>query len=444
MKEMPSFEFEQLINNVSYESRHLEFKSGFNWSDNQFLWLKEKIAKTVIAMSNTRHGGQIVLGIRENNKKLVFVGLNQQQLNSFYNYDAIKLFIDEYIFLNTKFDIYKTKYKNKDYVVIKVYEFNELPLITVKKGIAHKANGRPANIINKDLIYIRSRDGVQVTQLGYQEMIEVITLAAEKINMKQLQNYKDFCECEPVSEQEQISINEVIDRSKNVKVIDKIKSKGYWQIYITPNIEVNIKRESLRNTLYQSQIIYKDETLPIITPENSKGAIMLGNSNNLVNFVDYSHFKEFTSLNTTSDSIILKACKNDWIEDYFSYNKLKVQTKPLKSIYLAEIVNTITLTYFYTHNLCSFLNSKEEFYIHISLNNTIDRVLLIDNSDAIKSHKSYINNVKLKTYSVNMYNTKQLLLKKSFETIKSLLTQFNFKLTEENLKLIKQLQNNLM
>ena len=447
MKELPSYEFEQLINNIAYESRHLEFKSGFDWSDNQFLWLKEKVAKTIISLSNTKGGGKIIIGIREKNKNLVFMGVNDRQLQSFQNYDSIKLFVDEYIFLNTNFEVYKSTYQNKNYVVIKVDEFSEYPLITVRDGIAKKANGRDANIIKRDRIYVRSRDGIQVTTLSYQEIIEVINLSAERINAKQLKNYKDFCECgmkvESISEKQE----NILNSAKNIKTADKIKSKGYWQIFISPDTNSGsefIKNSNLKNLFLQTQIGYGDEFYPVILKDKTKGNQLLGLSNNFINYSDYSYYKEFLSLNNMGEILYLKACKNDWLDEYFAFNKLKVNTKQLKSIYLAEIVTTITLTYLYIHNFVTYISNLDNYHFKISLINSLDRVLLINNSETVLNLKANKDILTPPTFLINAYDTREILLAKSIETIKALLKEFNFDVNDDNIDQIKNIQNRLL
>ena len=75
---------------AGYELRNREFKSPFLWPDINSRWLKEKVARAVLGMTNTRSGGQIIIGIEEGKKKeLIPSGLTNDQLNSFENYDGI-------------------------------------------------------------------------------------------------------------------------------------------------------------------------------------------------------------------------------------------------------------------------------------------------------------------------------------------------------------------
>lgn len=141
MKKLPDKKIQSLIE-VAYELRDREFKSAFSWADPKSSWLREKVARAVLGMTNIKYGGNIIIGIKEDtngeNKKMVLEGLTENQLEGFGDYDAIKGFIDGFSYLDTNFDMGWGEYEKKRYVVLTVAEFYEIPVICKKDG-QHKA-----------------------------------------------------------------------------------------------------------------------------------------------------------------------------------------------------------------------------------------------------------------------------------------------------------------
>ena len=92
---MPTEEFRALIE-AGHEMRNLEFKQPFKWSDDNSIWLREKVIKAVLGFSNTKDGGNIVIGVTENdNSPPARVGLSTPELRSF-SYDDTKGQIDSF------------------------------------------------------------------------------------------------------------------------------------------------------------------------------------------------------------------------------------------------------------------------------------------------------------------------------------------------------------
>ena len=177
MKKLSDKKIQSLIE-VAYELRDREFKSPFSWTDTKSSWLKEKVARAVLGMTNIKYGGNIVVGVREDtngkNKKMVLQGLDECQFESFGDYDAIKGFIDGFSYSDTNFDMGWGVYEKKRYVILTVAEFYEIPVIC-------KKDGQYRDILKKNDIYVRSKKGpystIRATEL---ELREIIKMAADK------------------------------------------------------------------------------------------------------------------------------------------------------------------------------------------------------------------------------------------------------------------------
>ena len=179
MQILPDDEFRRLIE-AGYESTRIEFKSPFSWKDDESLWLREKVIQTVLGLANTGDGGDIILGIEtEDNKNIKLVGLDEGQLNSF-SYDLLKGAVDSFASPCVNFDISEGHYDNKRFIVIRVSEFEDIPIICKRDG-QHKDL-----ILRRGDIYCRSQSGPPGTIRATEtEMREILELAIDK-GMKKL------------------------------------------------------------------------------------------------------------------------------------------------------------------------------------------------------------------------------------------------------------------
>ena len=62
------------------ENLNLEFKESFDFEES--VWAREKLIRAILAMSNTKSGGFVIVGIKDN-KPFDFVGVTAEHLNKF-------------------------------------------------------------------------------------------------------------------------------------------------------------------------------------------------------------------------------------------------------------------------------------------------------------------------------------------------------------------------
>jgi hypothetical protein len=160
---------------AGYELRALEFKSPFSWIDPASRWLKEKVTRAILGMTNTRFGGQIVVGIEEGkNGELVFKGLTEDELKSFEDYDRVKGYVDGFSYNDTNFDLAWGELQGKKYVVFTVQEFYEIPAIC-------KDDGQEKDVLKRHQIYVRSKKAPYSTIPATEtELREIIHMAVDK------------------------------------------------------------------------------------------------------------------------------------------------------------------------------------------------------------------------------------------------------------------------
>jgi predicted HTH transcriptional regulator len=111
------------------ESRSVEFKGPEKWET-----LGPGLAKDVLAISNIRDGGIIIIGVEKTGQ---ICGLSKEQLET-YDTDVMIDFINKYASPSIAIDIVTHKYQTEGIserilLIIQIHEFEELPIIC-KKG----------------------------------------------------------------------------------------------------------------------------------------------------------------------------------------------------------------------------------------------------------------------------------------------------------------------
>jgi len=145
-----SIEKTRQILEVSTENIGLEFKSSFDFEDNN--WLKEKTYRAILAMSNTRGGGDIVIGVKERaDTTFNLSGLEKDHLDKFRSkLEDLKSQIESFATEPVSYEIYDASLDElKHFLIIRISEFRRRPIICRK-------NGREKDILEQGAIYIRT------------------------------------------------------------------------------------------------------------------------------------------------------------------------------------------------------------------------------------------------------------------------------------------------
>ena len=150
------------------EERHLEFKGPVSWNND----IRAKITKSIIALANLKDGGWVVIGKEEQaDRSFKLIGLTQQECDSFDS-DHVHAFVYERAEPPVNFQIIKTEYDNKKFVIIRVKEFDEVPIMCKKSY---------GEIIHAGKIYVRSKGKPESIAIPSEaEMRELIENAIDK------------------------------------------------------------------------------------------------------------------------------------------------------------------------------------------------------------------------------------------------------------------------
>jgi predicted HTH transcriptional regulator len=153
------------------EERHIEYKPSMSWIDRKRI----EIVKCILGMANIPGGGFIVIGIEQKDNDFVLSGMIPEHFESFTQDlvdDVVKDYADPFV----KFYVKKIGYENKDFVVIQVNEFGEIPVICRK---SFPSDGKV--FLREGAIYTRPSGKSETTEVSTQtEMREIIDMAVVK------------------------------------------------------------------------------------------------------------------------------------------------------------------------------------------------------------------------------------------------------------------------
>lgn len=168
------------------EERYLEYKRSMMWTGNNTT--KVKVAKAMMAMSNLRNGGVVVIGMREV-KKGVWEPENMtaERVTSF-NQDDIAQWVNDCAIPAVQFKVEPFTHDDNEFVIIQVQEFDSVPTI------CHKQKPRGGNeVLKTGAIYYRSKRKNESAPISSDEdMRELIELAVRKEVARQIAIYREL------------------------------------------------------------------------------------------------------------------------------------------------------------------------------------------------------------------------------------------------------------
>jgi predicted HTH transcriptional regulator len=160
-----------------YEVRAVEFKGPGPRTDPN---LRAKVIRAALGMANLRDVGRVVIGVAEiDDGRLRAVGLCEADLAT-WQYDDVASEIAEYADPYLQFDLERLEYNGAWYVILHVYEFEELPILC-RRDLSVKVNGKDRPILRRGALYVRSRHKPETAEVRTQEeMREILEMAIDK------------------------------------------------------------------------------------------------------------------------------------------------------------------------------------------------------------------------------------------------------------------------
>jgi len=164
---MTDEEFATILD-LGYETPGIEFKGPGPSSDKN---LFAQVVRAVLGMANRRDGGRVVIGVDCRKNLINGIGLLDSQLAS-WNYDDVASKLASYSDPSVIFDLQVKNHGGKNYILLEVDEFSNLPIL---------CNKDYPGILRKGACYVRSRKKPETTEIPSQEdMRDLLDLAIEK------------------------------------------------------------------------------------------------------------------------------------------------------------------------------------------------------------------------------------------------------------------------
>jgi predicted HTH transcriptional regulator len=153
------------------ESQAVDFKESARWDQ-----LKWTITRSVMAMTNLRDGGIIVIGVSERNGRWELPGITAADLNT-YDVDDLIDFVNKYASPPLSLEIVRIMHRNElEFLAIQVREFEETPCVCRRNGSTEQSE-----TFRQGDIYIRPPGKPQTRRVTTaEEMHDLLELAAEK------------------------------------------------------------------------------------------------------------------------------------------------------------------------------------------------------------------------------------------------------------------------
>lgn len=150
------------------ETRNVEYKRTYNWNDPSH---KAKIIKTILAMSNIRDGGYLILGVEENNGVFTPIGLPQADYD-LLNTDDVLAYANKFADPYVDIKLHKDLHEGMLFAVIEIQEFQQYPVVCKSDWVENLKCGS---------IYTRTRRIYESAVVPSQtEMREIIEMAVDK------------------------------------------------------------------------------------------------------------------------------------------------------------------------------------------------------------------------------------------------------------------------
>jgi predicted HTH transcriptional regulator len=126
------------------EQRNTEFKGPGLRSDKHFL---AKVIRAILGMANKPDGGVVVVGVEDDDTRLLPVGLTPAELKT-WTYDDLHSSVSNYADPYVDFEVVPIHLDGKDFVAIKIQEFSDIPVICKRDC---------GNTLRNGALYVRRR-----------------------------------------------------------------------------------------------------------------------------------------------------------------------------------------------------------------------------------------------------------------------------------------------
>ncbi|MDD3236674.1 MAG: ATP-binding protein [Candidatus Gastranaerophilales bacterium] len=341
----------ELISNKQ-ETKNCDFKDSFSWTDLDRNHQCE-IIKDIIAMANTKDGGQIVIGIED--RTWIIKGLSKEQLKS-YDVTQINNLLHEYTDPKHSCTIKQVQIEDKELIVIEVPEFTEDIIITKKDS----------SCIQRGRIYIRTDAASSEMVPSNHEMRELIGRAITKKGDNLLSSIHTLIKGKPIDKEIESYDKDREDANDYLKnhYQDKFDSLGYYELISYPleNKRERFKINELEKIINNSLVHLRGRTFPTL-------ANFYITNNGGCSYFNSDSYGYYTRYYFAQNGLMLSQ------EVIRTYEKDEQAMQGTHTIDYIDVIYTITEYILFLKRLYEVICPNENISIILKLHKTKDRLL---------------------------------------------------------------------
>lgn len=225
-------QFEELLT-LEHEIPGVEFKGPGPRGDD---YLRAKVARAVMGMTNRRDGGVVIIGMEERDGALNPVGLSQNDANSWRSNDHVSTALANYMSPPASFHLSVREFRGREFAILEVHEFTYIPTICKKRYHRDHPSGHQEVMLREGACYIRSRHKPETVEVSSLEHLrELLDLAIEKgVRKFVTQAQKAGMSLSSGNQHNDQELFEQQIENWTSPLIEKIQSRGFWKVIIRP------------------------------------------------------------------------------------------------------------------------------------------------------------------------------------------------------------------
>lgn len=348
---------------LDHELPGVEFKGPGPRSDD---YLRAKVARAIMGMTNRRDGGIIIIGVEERNGRINPMGLPQNELDSWRNYDHVTTAFASYMNPPASFDLNICQFDGKDFVVLEVHEFADIPTICKKRYQHNHQSGHPEIVLREGACYIRSRHKAETVEISSpDQMRELLELATEKgVRKFVTQAQRAGLSLSGSSQPSDQELFEQQIQDWNSPLKERIQSRGYWRVLIRPDTfsQDSLQYNGLFSLVQGLSVDLHGDSFPNALPGHplNRGVDCIGQE------IEAGHFLEAWNIYQSGQFIYYFGMVDDWI-DQSGWFRITENWQPGTRFAIEEVIRQYTGIFVFASRLALTDAYTQDDYIHINV-----------------------------------------------------------------------------
>jgi len=167
----------------------------------------------------------------------------------------------------------------------------------------------------------------------------------------------------------------------NDKLIEKIKTRGYWRFNFQP-LTAEIRLDTMqkcKEVVEKNSVSLRGWDFPHIPRRNDENSGMASAATFYEGWEDWVNHKEFWHIYKTGQFLYYRGLREDWLDEDEWRSKVAEEIKPGSSLgVVGSVIYEITEAFLFLSRLAKNGLYEEGVNVNITLNNTKDRELWIE------------------------------------------------------------------